>query len=1106
MKPTEERVGVFAGMVRVISCHHFDSQDVFMSEHEPLALCAAQEKLLVATVQHSVEVRDLNLRGRLLHVFPTVDQVKQLIYCDAGNYVATLEKKSNRWSKTLTYVRIYLNWWTDMKGQPLRVRIAGCVTPSTHSGSGHLEMIELPLNGHATCIACCKRTGTLAVGLYKLVRIYSFRPKVHDVSKLKFSDFDLLMDLEINFAPKEVAICEDIIAAMSPSQVQVLKVLLDKDEQSYQLEHTSQEVPDFHADLYETDQTDEPDITVDENFVEWHFDSCDSSSLTSREYENKLKTVIHFNSFPITIKFQSIEMANSSEESYLKIEEIKGPSKNTLGCPVKVNLNSKLEHWNFSNITKSEVITLLYRHFAHVEEHGGLSALHLLPFYGAAKETNFKIDPLTEAMTSEERPLSSVHNPLRSNFCGQIKSMCCFFTGPQEGFLYDITDKTQLVCQYPYTAYVKSVAVETELLHVLTETGLETYTFRLTHTAVLHNEVLDGLTNVAPQIEEAVCLLGLRPFLSVDQLIMSDSHLVVVSSPDDSLSSTDSIENGGFTLYSLKKPSPCQLYGDLLDMGHCNKISSPPTYLHLLSEAHMILRAQLLLYGEQGCCAKTISLYRTSCGLMGDHFICLENQRDLKTGVAYYMMSQWSIETVTLRIMDLYSQKKSSQIMQGLLLFLNYKLLTKMSDDSQEISQLVADVIVDIFAENDPEKLGYIILLSKMVTYKTEKAILILKKRLTHKKSHSGLNTGAIDTLAICLLFLREGNAEAAQKMLLSLGKEDMITATTKVHQVIVSNSSLTPLGQLIKQIRPEVFSEFLLCLVRQKTITPEEAVAILQSEAPGREFYQVPLLRDFLESFLSERKISPDSHSENEDLVILLARVYLRRLTQMSSSSHHTSGTSGMSKSSSIFGTRQMWLKEMPPFNGLSVSRTCTAHHRGGMQQEIEEQCLCWSCNQYLLRLQSLLCSPYNTSKVKTQLHDVIEKLTLSVRGRLSLKVLCSEMEEALLLLIQQCPKPLLLYARDNIGDNPDEWCKLYRTVDKILKEIPRRKDIIEAHEGVIAHLAELLSPKSFLQLLPDDGATVYLPHVKRCLEKQKASELKEKIVGLGIEISEML
>lgn len=84
MKLFEERHGLPVGTVRVVSCHYFQSQQVFVSDHEPISLCSAYEKLLIASDQHSIEVRDLEAAGKLSHSFPTVDLVQQLVHCKTG--------------------------------------------------------------------------------------------------------------------------------------------------------------------------------------------------------------------------------------------------------------------------------------------------------------------------------------------------------------------------------------------------------------------------------------------------------------------------------------------------------------------------------------------------------------------------------------------------------------------------------------------------------------------------------------------------------------------------------------------------------------------------------------------------------------------------------------------------------------------------------------------------------------------------------------------------------------------------------------------------------------------------------------------------------------
>jgi hypothetical protein len=74
-------------MVRVISVHHFASQDIHTCE-EPLAVTTApNDRLLLALPQHAIEVRDLRKGGNVSHVFPTVDEVTHMIHCCNGLYI-----------------------------------------------------------------------------------------------------------------------------------------------------------------------------------------------------------------------------------------------------------------------------------------------------------------------------------------------------------------------------------------------------------------------------------------------------------------------------------------------------------------------------------------------------------------------------------------------------------------------------------------------------------------------------------------------------------------------------------------------------------------------------------------------------------------------------------------------------------------------------------------------------------------------------------------------------------------------------------------------------------------------------------------------------------
>jgi len=65
--------------VRVISVHHFESQDVSTVSTPLASTTTPDNKLLVATDNLVVEVRELQSSGQLTHSFQTIDVVTKII-------------------------------------------------------------------------------------------------------------------------------------------------------------------------------------------------------------------------------------------------------------------------------------------------------------------------------------------------------------------------------------------------------------------------------------------------------------------------------------------------------------------------------------------------------------------------------------------------------------------------------------------------------------------------------------------------------------------------------------------------------------------------------------------------------------------------------------------------------------------------------------------------------------------------------------------------------------------------------------------------------------------------------------------------------------------
>ena len=129
-------------MVRVISVHHFTSQDV-SSIPKPIASTIAGKYLLVSTENHQIQVHNLEKSTLLSHSFQTLDKAIEIVHSTIGNYVVTLEgsrdlkEHNDKNNGSGTSVRVYINW-DDPKvdGAPIRPRIATRVTPCTQPTQG----------------------------------------------------------------------------------------------------------------------------------------------------------------------------------------------------------------------------------------------------------------------------------------------------------------------------------------------------------------------------------------------------------------------------------------------------------------------------------------------------------------------------------------------------------------------------------------------------------------------------------------------------------------------------------------------------------------------------------------------------------------------------------------------------------------------------------------------------------------------------------------------------------------------------------------------------------------------------------------------------------
>ncbi|CAL1276551.1 unnamed protein product [Larinioides sclopetarius] len=202
-----------------------------------------------------------------------------------------------------------------------------------------------------------------------------------------------------------------------------------------------------------------------------------------------------------------------------------------------------------------------------------------------------------------------------------------------------------------------------------------------------------------------------------------------------------------------------------------------------------------------------------------------------------------------------------------------------------------------------------------------------------------------------------------------------------------------------------------------------------------------------------------------------------------------------------------------MPPFNGRGITRNCLLSPKMESKKPVDTDpslCCCWNCNEDLLRLQSLLSYLGPPEDIKGLVLDFLCSAKDQIPNWLSVEVMCSNEARAIKLLMGMAPKALLPYATETFKDDSEKWSMLFTFLHEHMKNIPEDHPNVEVYSqtfyAVLRHLAEHLNPVEFLALLPKGENPVFLPHVRRCVEKHQAEQLKVKIVSLGQEIKSMM
>ena len=104
------------------------------------------------------------------------------------------------------------------------------MAPSASAAAGDdeqvtIDMIEFSQREVPLTIGACSSTGNLAVAASNVVQIYRMVTKFHECSRAKFLDFEDCVHVFHTFpSPREIQLCEDVLACLSDAEVHVFKV------------------------------------------------------------------------------------------------------------------------------------------------------------------------------------------------------------------------------------------------------------------------------------------------------------------------------------------------------------------------------------------------------------------------------------------------------------------------------------------------------------------------------------------------------------------------------------------------------------------------------------------------------------------------------------------------------------------------------------------------------------------------------------------------------------------------------------------------------------------------------------------------------------------
>uniref|UniRef100_A0A8C0IAG8 HPS3 biogenesis of lysosomal organelles complex 2 subunit 1 n=1 Tax=Bubo bubo TaxID=30461 RepID=A0A8C0IAG8_BUBBB len=661
----------------------------------------------------------------------------------------------------------------------------------------------------------------------------------------------------------------------------------------------------------------------------------------------------------------------------------------------------------------------------------------------------------------------------------ELLSLFCFFSLPHVGYLYSVGKLVELISTYQYSEKSEQAVLTPQFLHVITSENLQCFTVRCSAAAARDEDpYIDTTVKACPPVALDVCTLRMQLFIGPRAICHFKNHIILLTKADtediterrkptrrisrkaDSIKSrTNSESEPGWNLYIINTVSTIQLYREMVDYSRIYENVKTESCIHLLSEAHLLVRAAVMdphfLKSDEK--EELLKAFRESCAFLGDCYSRFDT-KDYHLALPYYRMSGLSVTEVLKRLISEGDEIQTYE--RGFIFYLTHSL---NEDLNEELSKESANKVLQIFCLADPVQLPHILCSPCMRNVCPLTAVKYLQKV-------EKIMPSVVVTLTKAFMALKMGDLTMCEHEMGSYKETALASGFTGQPKLLRQRKEgivvPTEFAVHLKEMQPGLLVAATVALHENSKIELEEADTFFKMLCGNSENTIPQLLVDFWEALLVVC-------SQEEILQELLLRVtsqYVWRISKRQlPDSKPLKTTEDLINSCNHFGLIFPWVTSI-----MSMASPSDEDY-----------------HEDISKLQSLLCS--QSINIAPAL-PVLEPLTEAGNVGLTIHVLCStrlgRYEEALDQLLRRCPDAAVLYAQHELkGDNRAVWW------NKLLPELCKRTRLtgndcpvlISSLKETLSVAAMELELRDFLSLLPEDGtAAFFLPHLLHCSQRR--------------------